>query len=92
MELYGGTVKEQDVTAVNKEQRICIPAELVETRKMQLESHMMILEIIRKLYGDDIKPEEAPEYNNIAGMAATNRLVADWNMRLLKSLDERLSP
>lgn len=92
MEMYGGPVKEQDVTAVNKEQRICIPAELVETRKMQLESHMVILEIIRKLYGDDIKPEEAPEYNNIAGMAAANRLVADWNMRLLKSLNERLSP
>ena len=90
MEMYGRPVEQ--TVAANDARPISITGELVEMRKMQLESNLMILDIIRKLYGEELRPEEAPEDNNIAGMAAANRLIADWNMRMLKTLCERLSP
>ena len=90
MEMYRGPVEQGAV--VNDAKPISIPGELVEMRKMQLESHAMILDIIRKLYGEELRPEEAPEYNNIAGMAAANKMIADLNMRMLKTLCERLGP
>ena len=90
MEMYRESVEQ--AVAANDAKPISITGELVEMRKMQLESHLMILDIIRKLYGEELRPEEAPEYNNIAGMTAANRLIADWNMRMLKTLCERLAP
>lgn len=91
MEMYGGPVNER-VVAETKAQNINIIGELTETRQILGETHLMILDIIKKLYGDELKPNEVPEYGNVAGMVAANRTIAQMNMQMLKALIERLAP